>query len=335
MGPLFAGFIKILPVFIFVMPGLICLGLINQGTLKALPVELDPKANEITVELSASEQQLYQAVLANGSGEAKKVELKKLVYETGLDKDAVNNITQGLIDKELLRVRSEDTYAHMITELLPIGLRGLVAAALLAALMGTVSGALNSIATLFSYDIYKRWHPNISDHKLVIIGRVVTFLAMIAAILWSPYIEHYKSIYKGANTLICYIAPPITVVFVWGVFWRRASARAALTTLVVGLFMGIIVFLLDWNHEKEWLRQYIEWDVPFMMAAFYLFTACSIVLVVVSYFKPAPSSAEIDALVWKSPLEALRGKAWPGIGNYKMWAAILFCIMVALYVIFA
>ena len=120
VGPLFAGFIKILPVFIFVLPGLICLGLINQGKL---PDSLE---------------------------------------------------------------HSKHTYAFMISHLLPVGLKGVVAAALLAALMSTVSGALNSIATLFSYDIYKRWRPQTSDRTLVIVGRVVTFIAMIAAIVWSP-----------------------------------------------------------------------------------------------------------------------------------------------------
>ncbi|MHC4676095.1 MAG: sodium:solute symporter family transporter [Planctomycetota bacterium] len=335
MGPLFAGFIKILPVFIFVMPGLICLGLINQGNLTSLPVEPTSGASESRVELSESEQQVYQAVLSNGTGEAKKATLEKIASETGFDKDAVHKTTQGLIDKKLLRVRSEDTYAHMITKLLPIGLRGVVAAALLAALMGTVSGALNSIATLFSYDIYKRWHPGISDHKLVIIGRVATFVAMVAAILWSPYISHFESIYQGANKLICYIAPPITVVFLWGVFWRRASAQGAISTLMVGLLLGAVVFFVDWNRDKAWLQQYIKWDVPFMMAAFYLFLACSVVLVVVSYFKPAPASAEIDAVVWKNPLESLRGKGWKGIGNYRIWAGALFFVMVALYIIFA
>ncbi len=168
VGPLFAGFIKILPMFIFVLPGLICLGLIQKGVLT------EPLEN------------------------------------------------------------SEDVYAYMINNILPVGLKGLVAAALLAALMSTVSGALNSIATLFSYDIYKRWRPNTSDKKLIFVGRIVTFFAMIAAIVWSPYVGRFPSIFQGLNDLICYIAPPITVVFLWGVFWRRASGTGAIVTLLSG-----------------------------------------------------------------------------------------------------
>ena len=142
----------------------------------------------------------------------------------------------------------------MISHLLPIGLKGVVAAALLAALMSTVSGALNSIATLFSYDIYKRWRPQAFDRTFVTVGRAVTFVAMIAAIVWSSFVSHYESIFQGINAMICYIAPPITVVFLFGVFWRRASDKAAIATFWTGSFMGLAVFLLDWFRDKDWLR---------------------------------------------------------------------------------
>jgi SSS family solute:Na+ symporter len=269
VGPLFTGFIKILPVFIFVLPGLICLGLINQGKLP----------NEI--------------------------------------KD------------------SADTYAFMITHLLPVGLKGIVAAALLAALMSTVSGALNSIATLFSYDIFKRWHPQTSDKQLVIVGRLATFAAMIIAIAWSPFVSHYASIFQGINAVICYISPPITAVFLFGVFWRRASDKAAFTTLLAGSVMGLVVFLLDWFRDTAWLRQFIHWNVPFMMASFYLFVLCSIIMIVVSMFRPHKHTAESDILVWDNPADALHGKTWKGFGNYKFLAGLLFVIMVTLYIIFA
>ena len=269
VGPLFTGFIKILPVFIFVLPGLICLGLINQGKL---PDELTDSA---------------------------------------------------------------DTYAFMISHILPVGLKGLVAAALLAALMSTVSGALNAIATLFSYDIYRRWRPQTTDRTLIIVGRVVTFIAMIAAIVWSPFVSHYPSIFQGIVAIICYIAPPITAVFIFGVFWRRASATAALMTLWIGSSLGLAVFLLDWFKDKDWLKQYIEWKVPSMMATFYLFLLCSAIIIIVSLFKPHKHSAESKLLVWDNPMKALHGQAWKGIGNYKFLAALLFITMVILYITFA
>jgi SSS family solute:Na+ symporter len=268
VGPLFTGFIKILPVFIFVLPGLICLALIRKELLPALPVT------------------------AEGTADAAK------------------------------------TYSHMITNLLPIGLRGLVAAALMAALMSTVSGALNSAATLFTYDLYQRWAPETSERRLVFIGRIVTFAGMVLAVLWSPLCGHFKTIFQGINAAICYISPPITVVFVAGVFWTGASSRGSIVTLVMGSLLGLAVFLLDWFKETT------GWNVPFMMASFYLACICAVIMIVVSLIFPEPLTEEKRKLVWKSPLEPLREKGWPGIGNYKGLSAVLALCMVALYFIF-
>ncbi len=267
VGPLFAGFIKILPVFIFFLPGTIALALIKQG-------KLPPLAD------------------------------------------------------------SKDVYAFLITHLLPPGLTGLMAAALLAALMSTVSGALNSIATLFSYDLYRRWRPDTPDRKLVVIGRVATFVAMLLAILWSPFIARFQSIYQGVNTIICYIAPPITTVFVWGVFWRRASSRAALTTLILGSILGFIVFILDMSGVLTRLKEQ-GWPVEFMMMAFYLFVICSIVMVAASLKWPHRHTPQSERLVWKNPWEALSSPGWKGLLNYKLLAGALFVVMVTLYIVFA
>ncbi len=262
LGPLFAGFIKILPVFIFVLPGLICYGLIKQG----------------------------------------------IVPDTLAD--------------------SADTYSFLIANLLPVGLKGLVAAALLAALMSTVSGALNSIATLFSYDLYKRWRPDIEDAKLVLVGRAVTFVGMVLAVAWSPFVSRFPSVFQGINAMICYIAPPITVVFVGGVLWRRASAAGAFATLVAGSAMGFVVFLLDWF--SDWTG----WRVPFMMAAFYLALACAAILVCVSLWRPDAEERDLEGLTWSDPLEPLRGIRWRGIRDYRVVAGALAAVMVALYVLF-
>ena len=262
VGPLFAGFIKILPMFIFVMPGTICLALINKGVL-----------------------------------------------------------TEPLAD-------SKDTYAYLINQILPVGLKGLVAAALLAALMSTVSGALNSIATLFSYDIYRRWRPQASDRNLVLTGRIVTFFAMLAAIAWSPQIEKFETVFQGVNDLICYIAPPITVVFLWGVFWRKASKTAALITLLSGSVLGVCVFVLDFFDDKcdLWV-----WDIHSMISGFGLFCIGSATLVIFSYVFPHEHTEESAALVWETPLESLRGAAWPGVGNFRFLTVLLLVVMAGLY----
>ena len=329
VGPLFAGFIKILPMFIFILPGTIALGLIHQGKLPPLPV-VEPQARPSGVRtLTPAEQRVLDAVAAAGTTDRKAITPAEIARQTNLPAGTVKDAVASLAGLGLVRDKSEDIYAHMILHLLPVGLKGIVAAALLAALMSTVSGALNSIATLFCYDIYRQWRPGVSDHALVTLGRWVTFIAMLVAIVWTPAIARFENLYKGANSLICYIAPPITVVFLWGVFWRRASASGAFATLVVGSLLGLTVFLLDWFKEST------GWSVNFMLAAFYLFVISSSVLVAVSLLRPSPADHPGRELVWNNPLEALRGPAWRGIGNYRFLAALLFVTMVTLYVIFS
>jgi SSS family solute:Na+ symporter len=216
----------------------------------------------------------------------------------------------------------------MIKEFLPTGLTGIMAAALLAALMSTVSGALNSIATLFSYDLYKRWKPDTNDKKLVFIGRIATFVAMILAIFWSKYIGHFEGIYQGCISMICYIAPPITAVFLLGVFWKRASGKGAIVTLVIGSILGFIVFMLEWNKEAT------GWTMPAMLAGFYLCMTCIAIHVFVSILHPHVHTEDSASLVWGNPLDCLKAPGWKGIGDYRILSALLFVVMVVLYVIF-
>ncbi|MEN6427050.1 MAG: sodium/solute symporter [Phycisphaerales bacterium] len=328
VGPLFAGFIKILPVFIFVFPGTIMLALLHQGKVTALPTLKIEAGQTAPADLSTTEKQVYQAIQGY-SGEEKDVRVDYVVQQTGLEEQEVSRTMTSLVERKVLKAKSDAVYAHMILELLPVGMRGVLAAALLAALMSTVSGALNSIATLFSYDLYRRWRPGTSDRKLVVIGRLATFVAMLLAIVWSPFIAKFESIYQGSNTVICYLAPPITTVFLWGVFWRRASSRGALATLAIGSFLGLTVFLLDWFKEST------GWNVQFMMASFYLFVTCSVVLVVTSLIWPHKHTPQSERLVWKNPLHALQDPGWKGILNYKLMAGLLFVIMICLYIVFS
>jgi len=191
-----------------------------------------------------------------------------------------------------------------------------------------VSVGCNSIGFLFTFDIYKRWRPLASEKRLTLVGRSVTFAGMLVAILWSPMVGHFQSLFQGITAVICYIAPPITAVFLWGVLWRKASATAARVTLMVGSALGLAVFLLDWFKETT------GWAVPSMMATFYLFLVCSAVLVVVSLLRPHVHTAESEKLVWTRPVDALKGPWGPGILDYRIVALVLFLLMAGLYAVF-
>jgi SSS family solute:Na+ symporter len=205
VGPLFAGFIKILPVFIFVFPGTICLALLHQGKMKALPALPIEATEAAPTGLSPAEEQIYQAVKGY-TGDEKAVRLEYVAQTTGLAQEEVSQAMTSLEQRKVLKPKTDAVYAHMILELLPTGLRGVLAAALLAALMSTVSGALNSIATLFSYDLYRRWRPETSDRTLVIIGRVATAVAMVLAIRGRRSSPSSAVSTRARTRSICYLA---------------------------------------------------------------------------------------------------------------------------------
>lgn len=260
-GALFAGVLKLLPMFLFVLPGLICLALVNTG---GLPPLADTK----------------------------------------------------------------NVFAHMVSNLLPSGLRGLVVAGLLAALMGTIAGALNSIATLFAFDLYKRFRPQTTDRKLVHIGRAATIAGVVLAILWSPVIGQFKSIYSAIASMICYISPPITAVFMVGIFWKRATAKAATITLWSGFAMGMVVFALDL------LKAHTGWNMLFMHAAAMLCGICIVVMIIASLLDRDTNTAENLKLVWDSPMTPLRIPGAKGLMNYKVLSVLLMLIASSIYFAF-
>lgn len=274
VGSLFCGFIKILPVFIFVLPGLMAYVLAQKGMFNISSLQTVDAAGKTITE------------------------------------------TKGI-------------YTLMITQLVPTGLVGVLVAALLSGLMSQISGALNSIATLASFDLYKRFKPQTDDKKLVKIGQVSAAIALIVSIALLPLLNQYESLFNGINDVIAHIAPPITTVFLLGIFWKKASAKAAQLTLWIGSFLGVTVFTINKLVPGTTLS-----SIPFMMMAFYLFVTCVIIQVIFSYAFPVVHTKESEMLYWRSLMEPLRGPAWKGIGNYKLLTILLIVIMITLYTVF-
>ncbi|ETZ19085.1 sodium:solute symporter [Pedobacter sp. V48] len=271
VGPLFCGFIKILPVFIFVLPGLFAYTLVQTGHLDVSSLGVDDKGN----------------------------------------------------------VNSKGIYTLMITQLLPSGLIGVLVAALLSGLMSQVSGALNSISTMVSYDMYQRYRPEASDKQLIRIGKMAAGIALVFSLGLLPLLNRYESIFSGINDIIAHIAPPITCVFLLGVFWKGASAQSAKLTLWIGSVLGVVVFAINKIFPETLIGH-----IPFMMMAFYLFCTCVVIQVSFSYIYPVQHTEESAQLYWKSPWEPLQGNAWKGLGNYKVLSGLLLLVTGVLYYIF-
>ena len=205
-----------------------------------------------------------------------------------------------------------------------------MAAALLAAVMSTVSGALNSIGTLVSYDLLKRWRPEAADRTLLSVGRWSSFLAMVLAIAWSLSL-HPDGIFQSVNAMITYLAPPMTCVFLFGIAWRKASATAAAATLLLGSVCGLAPFTVN-QMEPSWWKTFVDKNhIDFLLQGVFLFFVCSAIMVAVSLHWPHEHTAESSALVWKSPWEAFESPGWPGMANYKFVAALLISLLLAIY----
>jgi len=195
--------------------------------------------------------------------------------------------------------------------------------------MSQISGALNSISTLVSYDLFKRYKPEINDRQLVVIGKISAGIALLLSLVLLPLLNQYESLFNGINDVIAHIAPPITTVFILGVFWKKASAKAAQYTLWFGSALGAGVFMIN-----KLFPDTLIGHTPFMMMAFYLFIACIVIQVSLSYYFPVHHTEESKTLFWKSPWEPLQDKGWKGMGNYKVLSILLLGVMIVLYSIF-
>lgn len=228
---------------------------------------------------------------------------------------------------------SNDAFLVLVSRLLPTGLKGLVVAGLLAALMSTIAAALNSAATLVTVDIVGKIRPSVSDRQQVFIGRVTAVLVMVLAILWSPFVGQFRSIFDAINVLLSVIAPPIAAVFLLGVFWRRGTRQAANVTLVAGFVLGVTVFLLDFPVVGD-VKLFTEiYGIPFLMQAWWLFVVCCFVYSVISLLSPPPDDAKIKGLYFETPLKFVEGDL-QGVSDPRLLSILLILTMGALYYLF-
>lgn len=232
-GTVFAGFLKLLPLFIFVIPGVIAYVLVQQGRL----------------ELDTADQAL----------------------------------------------------PALVGTLLPVGLRGVVVAGLLAALMSSLSSVFNSTSTLITWDVYKKVRPDASEQRLVWVGRISTAVLVVFGLLWIPLMGLISgTLYQYIQSVQAYIAPPIAAVFLLGLFSARLNAPGAMSALLVGFVLGMGRLLAELNKGRldgdGWLFAFA--DINFLHFAALLFVLCSAVLVVASLVTPPPPREQVAALTF-------------------------------------
>jgi solute:Na+ symporter, SSS family len=247
-GTIFAGFLKILPVFLLVLPGMIAV---------AIFPEMFPVVN--------------------------------------------GHVTNG-----------DTAYPLMIVNLLPEGLVGLMIAALMAALMGAMSSVFNSASTMVTLDFYKKYRPEASEARLVLVGRVATGIMVVFGILWVPFIQTLNNqLWLYLQSVQAYISPPIAVCFIFGILWPRLNGQGAIVSLLVGFVMGATRFVLEvlnktHHYEPPIVRGLV--GVNFLHYSMVMFVVCSVVLISVSYLYPAPARKRLAGLTFATVDEKLESK---------------------------
>ncbi len=243
-GTVFGGFLKLLPLFIFVLPGIVALALVQQGQLEL--------------------------------------------------------------------ARPDHALPEMIRSLLPVGLRGLVVAGFLAALMSSLAAVFNSCSTLITWDVYRKLRPDASEARLVLVGKVATGVLVVFGLAWIPFMQYISDqLYVYLQSVQAYISPPIAAVFLIGIFWRRVNGRGAIASLLTGFVLGMARLVLELSKASlgEGLLYWYA-SINFLHFAIFLFVICCLVLVLASLTAPADSDEKLAGLTFATP-EPLEGAVVP------------------------
>ncbi len=284
-GSIFAAFLKLFPVYLFIIPGLICFALAKSGKVPGLDEVYNPATGHAT------------------------------------------EAAQG-------------AFPLMVKYLLPPGLRGIVVAGLLSALMGSLAGVFNACSTLFTVDIYEKARPKASQHELVRMGRTATVVMVIISMLWIPVVQGAQGLYNYLQSVQGYLAPPIFVVFFFGVFWKRLNAAGCLWAIIIGFIVGLFRMLVDtWvalgHSYADGSFLWIVNNINFQYFSILITIISAIVMVLVSYATPAPAEAQIKSLTFATATPEDKAKTRASWGPIEVAGSVfvLVCIIGA-YVYF-
>ena len=231
----------------------------------------------------------------------------------------------------------DQVFPTMVATLLPEGLRGLVVAGIIAALMSSLSSLFNSTATLFTLDIYKKIKPKVSEQKLVLIGRMATLVVVVFGLLCIPIMPMISKggLYQYLQSVQGYLAPPITAVFLLGLFNSRINNKGATWGLSLGFFAGMLKLIIQAFFGKEKIANpellaYIG-DINFLYFSGILFLFCVLLICLVSYQTELPDENQIDGLTYQTiDKEAIR-ESWDQKDIYATGVILGLVLTIYLY----
>lgn len=244
-GTIFGAYLKLLPVFLFLIPGMIAFAL-HQKTLA---------------------DGGFLPMLASGNPNA------------------------------------DAAFPVLVSKLLPVGMKGLVVCGILAALMSSLASLFNSSAMLFTIDFYKRFRPQTSEKKLVVIGQTATVVIVVLGILWIPIMRSVGDVlYNYLQDVQSVLAPGIASAFLLGVCWKRTSAQGGMWGLLSGMIIGLTrlgskVYYSNAPDAADSVFKYLFYDMNWLFFCGWMFLFCLAVVIVVSLCTKAPAPEKIQGLV--------------------------------------
>ncbi|GHU68250.1 hypothetical protein FACS189413_04690 [Bacteroidia bacterium] len=174
----------------------------------------------------------------------------------GIDLFGVGNILPNeIIDGNTLRsgygIDTNEVYPRLVMQLMPVGLIGILVAAMISALTSALSATLNSASTLFTMDFYRTWKPNASSKTLVRVGQISSLIALIVAVIWAPLLAEFASLVAYYQEFSSYLAPPIVGAFLAGLFWKRSTKNGSFYGLMFGLGFAAVIMILKFGFGIE------------------------------------------------------------------------------------
>ncbi|XP_053766346.1 sodium/mannose cotransporter SLC5A10 isoform X3 [Desmodus rotundus] len=245
---------------------------------------------------------------------------------------------------------SNIAYPKLVMELMPIGLRGLMVAVMMAALMSSLTSIFNSSSTLFTMDIWRRVRPQAGERELLLVGRLVIVVLIGVSVAWIPILQGSNGgqLFIYMQSVTSSLAPPVTAVFTLGIFWRRANEQGAFWGLMVGLAVGATRLVLEFLYPvlpcgAVDVRPAILRSFHYLHFAVALFALSGAVVVAGSLLTPPPQGAQIQNLTWWTlAQDRLPGARAGAAQKHAFWARVcgfnailLMCVNVFFYAYFA
>jgi SSS family solute:Na+ symporter len=250
----------------------------------------------------------------------------------GINLFGVENLPQQLISglelKEGFGINTDQVYPRLIIKLLPVGLIGIILAAMISALTSTLSATLSSVSTLFTMDFYSRFDKKASSQKLVKVGRITSLVVLVIAILWAPYIQEFDSLVSYYQEIVSYLAPPVVGTFFLGLFWKRSNAQGAISGLLSGLLIAVFIMTIKYIFG-------IEIGMHFLLLAPIVLIISALVNVLVSLFTAMPNQEQVNANTWTRKIWSEESKGLENVVWYKNFRVLSLLLIIACFLMYA